>query len=41
VYEIKGLNGSSRGDRKGQPDIPTKMAGMAQGIISAPGASDS
>jgi hypothetical protein len=41
VYEIKGLNGSSRGDRKGKPDMPTKLAGMAQGIISAPRASDS
>jgi hypothetical protein len=28
VYEVKGLKGSSRGARKGQPDVPTKLAGM-------------
>jgi hypothetical protein len=36
VYEVKGLKGSSRGARKGQPDEPTKLAGMTQGIISLP-----
>jgi hypothetical protein len=41
VYEVKGLNATSRGDRKGQPGVPTKLAGMAQGIISAPRAGDS
>jgi hypothetical protein len=35
VYEVTGLKGSSRGARKGQPDMPTKLAGMTQGIISA------
>jgi hypothetical protein len=30
VYKVKGLNGSSRGARKGQPNMPTKLAGMAQ-----------
>jgi hypothetical protein len=34
VYEVRGLNGSSKGARKGQPDVSTKLAGMTQGIIS-------
>jgi hypothetical protein len=37
VYEVKWLKGSSRGARKGQPDVPSKLAGMTQGIISARG----
>jgi hypothetical protein len=37
VYEVKELNSSSRGARKEQPDVPTKLAGMAQGIIFARG----
>jgi hypothetical protein len=41
VYEGKGLNDSRRGARKGQLDMPTKLAGVAQGIISAARASDS
>jgi hypothetical protein len=41
VNEVKGLNDSSRGVRKGQLDMPTKLAGMAQGIISAPRAGHS
>jgi hypothetical protein len=41
MYEVKGLNGSSRGARKEQPNVPTKLAGMTQGIISAPRAGDS
>jgi hypothetical protein len=41
VYGIKGLKGSSRGARKGQLDVPTKLASMTQGIISAPRAGDS
>jgi hypothetical protein len=41
VYEVKGLNDSSRGARKGQPDMPTKLAGMTQGLISAMRAGDS
>jgi hypothetical protein len=41
VYEVKGLKGSSRGARKGQPDVPTKLVGMTQGIISALRAGDS
>jgi hypothetical protein len=41
VYEVKWLNDSSRGARKGQPDVPTKLVGMAQGIISTPRAGDS
>jgi hypothetical protein len=41
VYKVKGLKGSSRGARKGQPDVPTKLAGMTQGSISAPRADDS
>jgi hypothetical protein len=28
VYEVKGLNNSSRGARKGQPYVPTKLVGM-------------
>jgi hypothetical protein len=40
VYEVKGLNNSSRGARKGQPNVSTKLAGMTQGIISAPRAGD-
>jgi hypothetical protein len=40
VYEVKGLNDSSRGARKGQPNVSTKLAGMTQGIISAPRAGD-
>jgi hypothetical protein len=35
MYEVKGSNDSRRGARKGQSDVPTKLAGMAQGIISA------
>jgi hypothetical protein len=30
MYEVKGLKGSSRGARKGQPDVSTKLAGMRQ-----------
>jgi hypothetical protein len=41
VYKVNGLKGSSRGARKGQPDMPTKLSGMIQGIISAPRAGDS
>jgi hypothetical protein len=41
MYEVKGLKGSSRGARKGQPDVPTKLASMTQGIISALRAGDS
>jgi hypothetical protein len=41
VYECKGLNGSRRGARKGQPDVPTKLASMAQGIVSAARVGDS
>jgi hypothetical protein len=41
VYGVKGLKGSSRGARKGQPDVPTKLAGMPQGIISSSRAGDS
>jgi hypothetical protein len=41
VYKVNGLKGSSRGARKGQPGMPTKLVGMIQGIISAPRAGDS
>jgi hypothetical protein len=41
VYEVRGLNDSSKGARKGQPDVSTKLAGMTQGIISAPRVGDS
>jgi hypothetical protein len=41
VYEVNGLNGKSRGARKGQLDVPTKLPGITQGIISAPRAGDS
>jgi hypothetical protein len=41
VYKVKGLKGASRGARKGQSDMSTKLADMTQGIISAPWASDS
>jgi hypothetical protein len=41
MYEVKGLTSLRRGARKGQPDVPTKLAGMAQGIISALRAGDS
>jgi hypothetical protein len=41
VNEVKWSKGSSRGARKGQPDMPTKLTGMTQGIISAPRAVDS
>jgi hypothetical protein len=41
VYKVKGLKGASRGARKGQSDVPTKLAGMTQGIISASRADDS
>jgi hypothetical protein len=41
VYKVKWLNDSSRGGRKGQSDVPTKLAGMTQGIISAPRTCDS
>jgi hypothetical protein len=40
VYEGKGLNGSRRGARKGQLDMSTKLAGVAQGIISTVRAGD-
>jgi hypothetical protein len=40
VYEVKGSNGLRRGARKGQPDVSAKLAGMAQGIISAPRTGD-
>jgi hypothetical protein len=36
MYEVKGQNGLSRGARKGQLYVLTKLAGMTQGIISAP-----
>jgi hypothetical protein len=36
----KGSNDLRRGARKGQPDLPTKLVGMAQGITSVPRASD-
>jgi hypothetical protein len=35
VNKVKGLNSSGRGAREGQPDVPTKLAGMAQGIFSS------
>jgi hypothetical protein len=35
LYEVKGLNGSSRGARKGQLYMPTKLVSMTQGIISS------
>jgi hypothetical protein len=41
VYDVKGLNGLSGGARKGQSDVPTKLVGMTQEIISALMASDS
>jgi hypothetical protein len=41
MYEVKGQNGLSRGARKGQLYVLTKLAGMTQGIISAPRAGDS
>jgi hypothetical protein len=41
VNEVKGSNVSRRGAKKGQPDMPTKLTGVAQGIVSAPRASDS
>jgi hypothetical protein len=41
VYEGKWLNGSRRGARKGQLDVPTKLVGTVQGIVSAVGACDS
>jgi hypothetical protein len=41
VYKVKGLNDSSRGVRKGQSDVLTKLAGMTQGVISTPRADDS
>jgi hypothetical protein len=31
VNEVKGLNDLSRGARKGQPDVPTKLTGMNEG----------
>jgi hypothetical protein len=37
LYEVKGLNNSSRGARKGQSDVLTKLAGMTQGIIPTEG----
>jgi hypothetical protein len=40
VYEVKRLNDSRRGARKGQPDVSTKLTGVAQGIISAMRAGD-
>jgi hypothetical protein len=41
VYKVKGLNDLSRGARKGQLNVPTKLAGMTQGIISTPRVGDS
>jgi hypothetical protein len=41
VYEVKGLKGSSRGSGKGQPNMPTKLTGMTQGIISTLRSGDS
>jgi hypothetical protein len=41
VYEVKGLNGSRKGARKGQPDVLIKLAGIVQGIISTRRAGDS
>jgi hypothetical protein len=41
VCGVKGSNDSRRGARKGQPDMSTKLAGMAQGVISTPRAGDS
>jgi hypothetical protein len=41
VYEGKELNGSRRGARKGQLDVPTKLADIAQGIVSAARVGDS
>jgi hypothetical protein len=40
VYEVKRLNDSRRGARKGQSDVSTKLTGVAQGIISAMRAGD-
>jgi hypothetical protein len=40
VYEVKWLNDSSRGARKGQLNVPTKLTGMTQGIISVPRVGD-
>jgi hypothetical protein len=40
VYEVKGLNGSSSGASKGQPNVPTKLVGVTQGITSGPRAGD-
>jgi hypothetical protein len=40
VYEVKGLNDSSRGARKRQPNVSSKLAGMTQGITSAPRVGD-
>jgi hypothetical protein len=41
AYEVKELKGVDRGARKEQPDVPTKLAGMTQGIISVLRAGDS
>jgi hypothetical protein len=40
LYKVEGSNDSRRGARKGQLDMSTKLAGMAQGIISASRADD-
>jgi hypothetical protein len=39
--KVKGLKGSNRGARKGHLNMPIKLAGMTQGIISALRAGDS
>jgi hypothetical protein len=36
VYKVKWSNDPRRGARKGQPDMPTKLAGMTQGMMSVP-----
>jgi hypothetical protein len=40
VYEVKRSNGPRRGGRKGQPNMPTKLTGVTQGIISSSRAGD-
>jgi hypothetical protein len=40
MYEVKVSNDPRRGPRKGQPDMPTKLAGMTQGIMFVPRAGD-
>jgi hypothetical protein len=41
MYEGKGMNGSRRGFRKGQPTVSTKLTGMAHGIVSTARTGDS